>query len=94
MSEISDQIKALRIVGKLFRNDVYGKLLKDAADTIEDLSAKLEAANMERSTAYYNQAEVLEQLEELRADYDGEENSGFIDMCIEIVKDGGNDERD
>ena len=88
MSEISDQIKALRIVRKLFRNEVYGKLLNDAADTIEELSAKLEAANMERSTAYYNKCEVLAQLEELRTDYDGEENSGFIDMCIEIVKDG------
>ena len=43
---------------------------------------------MERSTAYYNKCEVLAQLEELRTDYDGEENSGFIDMCIEIVKDG------
>jgi hypothetical protein len=29
-------------------------LLREAADTIETLSAKVHAANMERSTAYYN----------------------------------------
>ena len=58
---ISEQIKALRTVGKLFRNDVYGKLLKDAADTIEELSAKLATANMERSTAFDIEAILKEQ---------------------------------
>ena len=62
---ISEQVKALRIVGKSYSGWGLAKLLNGAADTIEELGAKLAAANMERSTAYYNQAEVLAKLEEL-----------------------------
>lgn len=32
----------------------YNKLLREAADVIEELSAKLQSANMERSIQYYN----------------------------------------
>lgn len=38
---------------QIFRNPHLGVLLNQAADTIEELSAKLETANMERSSAYY-----------------------------------------
>ena len=45
MSLISKQINELR---------EYAKLINDAADTIEMLSAKLHASQMERSSQYYN----------------------------------------
>ena len=37
--------------------------------------------------------EIMERLEELRTDYDGEVNSSFIDMCIDIVKGGVENEQ-
>lgn len=54
MSMISEQIKIIREVAQKNSGSLVGELLIDAADTIEDLSAKLANANMERSTAYYN----------------------------------------
>lgn len=59
MSMISEKIKRLREAADLL---TYGGKstsmlvmeVRDAADTIEELSAKLASANMERSTAYYN----------------------------------------
>lgn len=54
MSMIQNQIENLRYVAKTFENMPIRNLLNQAADTIELLSAKLQAANMERSTAYYN----------------------------------------
>ena len=35
---------------------------------------------------------IVTDLEELRADFVGETNCGFIEQCIEIVKGGGADE--
>ncbi len=57
MSMISEQINLLRnAVIRLQTLDLpnTAKEVKEAADTIEELSAKLASANMERSTAYYN----------------------------------------
>lgn len=55
MSMLSEQIKELRELSNLnFLDVVFKDALKDAADTIEELSAKLHKENMERSTAYYN----------------------------------------
>ncbi|MBO5070502.1 MAG: DUF551 domain-containing protein [Roseburia sp.] len=54
MSIISEEVKALRNVAQAYSHNGIGLVLKHAADTIEELSAKLSAANMERSTAYYN----------------------------------------
>lgn len=52
MSMISEQTQALR---RYVTNDErLQDLLRDSAYIIEELSAKLEAANMERSTTYYN----------------------------------------
>ena len=53
MSLTSKQIDELRA----YANDRKGelaKLISDAADTIELLSAKLSASNMERSSQYYH----------------------------------------
>ena len=53
MSLISKQIDDLRDYAKS-RYGYLAKIINDAADTIELLSAKLSAANMERSSAYYH----------------------------------------
>ena len=53
MSMISKQIDDLRAYAK-DRKGELAKLVSDAADTIETLSAKLSAANMERSERYYH----------------------------------------
>lgn len=54
---ISEQVNELRKYSELclqYGNERRAKeLLKEAADTIESLSAKLEAANIERSDRYY-----------------------------------------
>lgn len=54
MSMISEQIDELRAVAEGFGHSGIQRMAKQAADTIEELSAKLASANMERSTAYYN----------------------------------------
>lgn len=60
MSLITELIERLRkeadgYIGKRTKRSVRVKhILREAADTIETLSAKVQAANMERSTAYYN----------------------------------------
>ena len=51
---ISEQVKELRNFGNNRKLDVFGydeihKIMSQSADTIESLSAKLQAANMERS---------------------------------------------
>jgi len=52
---ISEQIERLRKIADTgFSERGMARELFDAADTIEELSAKLASANMERSTAYYN----------------------------------------
>ena len=53
MSLISKQIDELRAYAK-DRKCELAKMINDAADTIEVLSAKLHASNMERSSQYYN----------------------------------------
>ena len=53
MSLISKQIDELRAYAK-DRKGELAKLINDAADTIEVLSAKLHASNMERSSQHYN----------------------------------------
>ena len=53
MSMISEQIKELRELSETFEGKMLGRIIGQAADTIEALSAKLAAANMERSDRYY-----------------------------------------
>lgn len=60
MSMTSELVKELRKYAKGFKNSSYGKeivgiekLLIQAADTIEELSAKVARQNMERSSQYY-----------------------------------------
>lgn len=57
MSLIGDQVKQLREYSKELEsscspNESY--MVKQAADTIEELSTKLHASQMERSLQYYN----------------------------------------
>lgn len=47
MSMINDQVKALRDVAGAYKHNGLSLILRQAADTIESLSAKLQAANME-----------------------------------------------
>ncbi len=74
MSMLSEQVKELREMSIRQRNNakVSGKVffeienaLSEAADTIEALSAKLQAANMDRSSAYYGE-ELKEAKETIR----------------------------
>jgi hypothetical protein len=69
MSLISKQIDELRAYAK-DSNGELAKLISDAADTIEVLSAKLSVANMERSSQYYNDGWIScsERLPEPRTD--------------------------
>lgn len=60
MSMISEFVKTLRLYASEYNESPYGReiegtedLLKEAADIIEELSAKLASANMERSEQYY-----------------------------------------
>ena len=53
MSLITKQIDELRAYAK-DRKGELAKLINDAADTIEQLSAKLHASQMERSSQYYH----------------------------------------
>ena len=64
MSMIEQQVKELRNVSSWYkdRNSYLLEILSQAADTIEALSAKLAAANMERSERYYDvRKELVEQ---------------------------------
>lgn len=58
MSMISELVNELRKYAKYWEYNVPKKpihqIFNEAADTIETLSEKLQAANIERSTAYYN----------------------------------------
>lgn len=56
MSMISEQVKGLREIAKNFSEWEYNRfydIISQAADTIESLSAKPAAANMEKSDDYY-----------------------------------------
>lgn len=56
MSMLSEQVNQLKEEAKWLEKDQEKRLasiLRQAADTIEALSAKLQAANMERSDRYY-----------------------------------------
>lgn len=63
MVNADEQIKELRTFGAMSMLDmiepeILRKQLNDAADTIETLSAKLQAENMERSMACYNSSMI------------------------------------
>ena len=55
MSMISEQVKRLRKIAMDVKTYPYiSAQCTEAADVIEELSSKLQAANMERSSQYYN----------------------------------------
>lgn len=51
---ITRQVSALRDLAELQNISYHKSIINRAADTIESLSAKLAAENMQRSEAYYN----------------------------------------
>lgn len=67
MSIVSGQVNALRELAELQNIQYHKRIIKKAADTIEALSAKLAAANLERSDRYYEDlVSASKLLEELR----------------------------
>lgn len=54
MSLISEQVRRLREFAKTLKYADEYNLVNGAADTIEELSAKLHKSQMERSSQYYN----------------------------------------
>ena len=58
MSMLSEQVKELRKMSQNYPVNIpiglFEQTLREAADTIETLSAKLAKENMERSERYYN----------------------------------------
>lgn len=56
MSLISEKVRMLRDVANAYKGNGLELILNDAADTIEELSAKLHSLNMERSEEYYKKA--------------------------------------
>lgn len=70
MSMISEQAKKLREIAKNFKEWEYNRFydaISEAADTIESLSAKLQAANMERSEETHKMTlkEAIEHLNDI-----------------------------
>lgn len=66
MSLISEQVKRLRERAEAdWEHDFYydAEILREAADTIEELSAKLAALNMERSERYCEIMDILDKME-------------------------------
>lgn len=66
MNMIGQQVNKLRLYAKEYERMPYHReiegtsdLLKQAADTIESLSAKLAAANIERPSRYYGEEKKL-----------------------------------
>ena len=76
MSMISEFVKELREKSALFSKSDFAvagiaKDYKEAADIIEELSAKLASANMERSEQYYKgNSEFVEKLRERLGEYE------------------------
>ena len=94
MSMITELVKRLKNFANeyAFADTDTMEVLNDAADVIEELSAKLQAANMERSSQYYNGGwiPVSERLPEVGeckmylitvAHYNPEYMGRFVEVC-------------
>lgn len=93
MSMIERQVKELRKMAIRQRNNakvsekVFFEIenaLSEAADTIEALSAKLAAANMERSEVYYNGKKQRSLTINIQIGKD-ETNSDIMQLLSEII---------
>ena len=71
MSLITEQIGMLRDVAQAYSRNGLNKILNEAADTIEELSAKIARQNMERSSQYYHSDWILadDRLPEEKGEY-------------------------
>lgn len=63
MSLISEKVKNIRDFARGYGHAGIRLILDDAADTIEELSAKLAGQNMKRSTAYNEIMDILDKME-------------------------------
>lgn len=91
MSMISEQIKELRIVAETYRQigkELRAEYLSKAADTIEELSAKLKAANMENGGGWQPISEYTREKYDwvLIKYFDGEEEC--VPQVAELRSDG------
>lgn len=91
MSMISEQVRELRECVEECDNPLYdmkmkqiAKLMYQAASTIESLSAKLQAANMERSEIYYNGKKQRSLTINIQIRKD-ETNSDIMQLLSEII---------
>lgn len=83
MSMISEQVKKIRSVAGICTIEVK-KTLLEAADTIESLSAKLQAANMERSEIYYGDKKQRSLTINIQIGKD-ESKSDIMQLILEII---------
>lgn len=82
---ISEQAKELRETAELFDEiDDGRRMLLQAADTIESLSEKLAAVNMERSEVYYNGKKQRSLTINIQIGKD-EANSDIMQLLSEII---------
>lgn len=94
MSMISEQIKSLRCTANTMEFAKYPSefvhQLRCAADTIEELSAKLANANMERSTAHYNDGWIpcSERLPNRGTNVIAQDYAGYMEIGIYKMKNG------
>lgn len=85
MDMISEQVKKIRSVAGICTIEVK-KTLLEAANTIEALSAKLKAVNMDRSSTYYGE-ELKEAKETIRKLLCSEYGS-LCQFCIQDENEG------
>lgn len=72
--------------------DYGGGAFIECTQCTSGMSAESEAEVIEAWNTRKPMERIVTDLEELRADFVGETNCGFIEQCIEIVKGGGADE--
>lgn len=95
MGMLSEQINKIRKVAKSVSSatdkevsDDISRILNEAADTIESLSAKLQAENMERSAANYAKKNIIERIKkESIGKLPDKRPFIYLNTVIEIISD-------
>lgn len=91
MSMISEQVKELELFARKSKElgrRIDEKIFREAARTIKELSAKLAAANMERSERYYNGADLIDRkclIDRLQKCMDVSDNSNFTNGLLSAI---------
>lgn len=93
MSMLSEQVNELRELAdgyKLADKPLVARTLHQAADTIEDLSRKLEKEKINRNAAQYAREEVVKKLKEISNGSLPETRPYiYLNTAIEIIRDFG-----